>query len=525
MNYRRNLYGVQYGGYSYTSRANNQYVAASPPYLKTNTSIKEVYGGDTFIGMFECLYNTATNEETRPANEDPDVILFPVETSINLPLKLDDGYTRQRYAGERMQYLHDEAGIYADDNIETGTPTLILYQEEDLYRYNTVYSKTNTAKLFVPKPFDWVSLQNFDTRVYASDQKINGEVSDSWLKFRTDQFIELDPQYGPLTVLQTVTTKLCFFQPKAFGTISVNERALLQTDTQAQLSLGTGDLLERYDYAKTDIGCSHWRHIVLTPNALYWVDAINQSMFMFTKGPEEISLMKGMNSWFRDNIVERKDMNTVLGEAMHMFYDPEYREVYLIDNAQNFGLIWNELTNGFVCRTDSQPWYTINYLEKVLGTTNLRQFHRHNDFVGNRGQIYGSYREISLTLLINPSQHDISVFNNFEWLTECFDDDFVQGLVDQRLTWQNLEMWNDYQHTGVIPLIVGDNVKRRMRKWRYTIPRARYARDGVTLLPDSQRYARMRDSHMFARFSYTNGTADQKFTIHDILTSITISNT
>jgi len=525
INYRRDLYGTQYGGHSYTSRANNQYVAASTIYDKTDVSTKRVCGGDTFIGMFDCLYNTGTNEEARPVGEDPDVLVFIVETSINLALRIDDGYCRQRFTGDEMQFLHDEAGIYADDNIESGTPSFILYQDEDLYRYNTVYSKTNTAKIFVPKPFDWVALEDFDTRVYASDQKINGEIADSWLKFRTDSFIELDPQYGPVTALKKVNTRLVFFQPQAFGTISVNERALLQTATQAQLSLGVGDVLERYDYAKTDVGCSHWRHLVLTPNALYWVDAINQSMFMFTKGPEEISIMKGLHSWFNDNIVERKDMSTTLGESMHLFYDPEFREVYVVDNNSNWGLIWNELTNGFVCRTDNQPWYVINYLEKVLGTTNLRQFHRHNDFAGSRGHIYGSYREISLTLLINPSQHDIAIFNNFEWLTECFDDDFALGLIDQRLTWQELRMWNDYQHTGIIPLVVGDNVKRRMRKWRFTIPRARFARNGFSSLPDSERYARMRDTHMFARFSYTNDTADQKFTIHDILTSVTISNT
>ena len=40
---------------------------------------------------------------------------------------------------------------------------------------------------------------------------------------------------------------MLFFQPKAFGVLSINERALLQTQTIAQLSLGTSGILERFE--------------------------------------------------------------------------------------------------------------------------------------------------------------------------------------------------------------------------------------------------------------------------------------
>jgi hypothetical protein len=246
-------------------------------------------------------------------------------------------------------------------------------------------------------------------------------------------------------------------------------------------------------------------------------------MFQHTKGPEEISMMRGMNSWFRENIVEAKDMTITIDGAMHLYYDPEFREVYIVDNTEHFGLVYNEMTQSFVTFTDNQPFYVINYLDKVLGTSgSFHQFHRHNDFAGNRGQIYGNYREISVTLLINPSVEDISIFNNFEWLTECFNDNVIFGLQDQQLTWQSIHMWNDYQNTGKITLTIGENVKRRMRKWRFVIPRSRFERGGI--LTADNRYARMRDTHMFAKFAYLNDTADRRFTIHDISTSVTISN-
>jgi hypothetical protein len=305
--------------------------------------------------------------------------------------------------------------------------------------------------------------------------------------------------------------------------LSVNERALLQTADVSQLSLGVSGVLERFDYAKTNVGCSHWRHLILTPNALYWVDALNQAMFQYTKGPEEISMMRGMNSWFRENIVEYKDMVTTIDGAMHVYYDPEYREVTVVDNTRQWGILYNEMTGSFVTFTDNQPFYTMNYLEKVLGTSGaFNNFHRHNDFAASRGMIYGNYREVSVTLLINPSESDIGIFNNFEWLTECFNDDLTYGLVDQSVTWDSLQMWNDYQNTGAITLTVGDNVKRRMRKWRFIIPRSTLKRSG--LQDSDNRYARMRDTHLFAKFAYTNTEATRRFTMHDITTSVTISN-
>lgn len=522
LNYRREVSESRFGGQSYNARAVNQYIVAGPIEDKTGFPIvSDVFGGDTYIGFFDCLYNSHENQETKGAVM-ANAIYFPVETSVNMAYRLDDCYHKVFVNGD-SSYIRDLAGFYTDTDPDITTPAIEYLQLTDYYLHNSVYSKENTGRIFVPKPFDWIAQNQFDVRVYASDQKINGEFVDSWLKFRTDSFIEVDPQYGPLTALKTITEKLSFFQPQAFGVLSVNERALLQTESISQLSLGRSGVLERYDYAKTDVGCSHWRHLVLTPNALYWIDAIKQSMYKFTKGPEELSLLKGMDSWFRENIIERKDMSTVIGEAMHLFYDPEYQEVYLIDNTAHHGLIYNELTDAYVTMTDMQPDYVINYLEKVLGTSGtFHQFHRHNDWNGNRGHIYGNYREISLTLLLNPSVNDVGIFNNFEWFTECFNNTLIWGLQDQLLTWDTLQMWNDYQNTGLIPLTVGENIKRRMRKWRFTIPRGVHSRDGI--LYHTERYARMRDTHMFAKFVYTNIEASRRFTIHDITTSVTISN-
>jgi hypothetical protein len=145
---------------------------------------------------------------------------------------------------------------------------------------------------------------------------------------------------------------------------------------------------------------------------------------------------------------------------------------------------------------------------------------------GERGLFYDTWRNASLTLLVNPSPDSIGIFNNFEWLTESFNKTITYGLRDRPITWDSIEMWNDYQSTGLITLTVGENVKRRMRKWRFTVPRALYKGLGGILQDDVDvKNARMRDTHMFAKFTYTpDQTDDKTFTIHDIMTSVTISN-
>ena len=509
INYRRNIHESRYGGITYTARRRNEYIVASDIIPKANAT-STVSGGDTYIGMFDCLYSVREIEDAA-STVGPEVLYFPVETSINLPLIRPSGLSRTKT--QPASYLiQEEAGIHE----HTGGETYI--QLEDYYAYNTVYSRENDARIFTSRPFDWKEIETFDVRVRASLTKINGEFTDSWLRFPANQYIEVDSQYGPLSALKVVNDRLLFFQTQAFGTLSVNERALIETQTVSQLSLGVADLLDRYDYGKTNIGCYHWRQLTLTPDALYWVDFLGKAAFKYSTGLQEVSLMKGMDSWFRENLING---DHDVAEGLHVFHDPDFKEVYIVDNDNDWGLIYNELTDSYVCFTDLQPTLAMNYLDKVLGASDGSYYsQRHNDEYARRGDLYDVNRELSVTLLVNPSGTDVGIFNNFEWLTEVFNND-----VDQPVTWGNIKLWNDYQ--GIIAagfnLVVGQNVKRRMRKWRYTIPRATYNRSG-TVLNTNEKYARFRDSHLFAKFSYTNTEDTRRFVAHDIITSHTISN-
>ena len=505
VNYRRNVFVYQYNGNTYESRSRNFYMATGR--VQTlDSAVIPVFDGDTYIALFDYLN---AGWESLSVTGRSEMIYFPVETSINLDLRMDDCYHSQTAAGIAdgdLQYMREQQGIHG--------PTANYVQPTDLYIYNTVYSKENTTKIHLIRPFDWYEQVKFDTRVLASNVKTNNELSDSWLKFAVNSHIDVDPQYGELIALMNINNQMLFFQPKAFGTLSINERALLQTSTISQLSLGTSGVLARFDYAKTEIGLSHRDHIVLSQNGLYWVDVINKAMYKFTGGPEEISLMKGMSSYFRTKLT-----GTLVLADILLFHDPAYKEISVVSSTigNQYHLVYNEITDSFTSFYTYYPKYVINYNDKVLSSDNRITFYRHNDSSANRCAFYGAAAvPFNITLIVNPSPNDTSVFSNLEWLTEVYNG--IDNIYNESFT--SLRITNDYQDTGTVTLTYGSNLKRRMRRWRHVIGRALFTETGAG---QSRTDARIRDTYMKVKFEFSNAVA-RKFIVHDITTFFTLAN-
>ena len=111
--------------------------------------------------------------------------------------------------------------------------------------------------------------------------------------------------------------------------------------------------------------------------------------------------------------------------------------------------------------------------------------------------------------MVSPEADIPKIFTNIEYNSEVSLSDVQQPSE----TLNSLEVWNDYQTTGNIPLIVGTNVKRRLRHWRHVINRASNS---------SNQRARMRDYAVFMKLSYSNNN-DKRLVLHDIIVSYTPS--
>lgn len=506
--YKRNVFLYQYGGPSYSARTRSMYIPTGRV-QKSDTAVIPAFDGDTYIGMFDYL-NAGWLEGATGARSE--VTIFPVETSINLDLRMDACYhnTVGTPNGTNVKLMRESKGIWYDGTLPT---PLDFVQTTDMYLYNTVYSKENTSKIYVSRPYDWVEEKSFDTRILASSVKTNNELSDNWLKFGANSYIDVDPQYGELTALINYNNQLLFFQPKAFGTISVNEKALIQTNTGSQLSLGTSGILSRFDYAKTEIGTSHRDHILLTPNGLYWLDLVNKSMIKFTGGPEELSLMKGMSSWFRT-----KFSGSITPSRVLLYYDPLYKEVNLVDSVQNFNLVYSEITDAFVSFYTFYPRLVINYNDKLLSSSDKLSFYKHNDSAVAPCLFYGSGSKSpsSITFIINPAESKSCLFTNLEWSTEVYDN------TDNKHTetFTSLRISNDYQDTNTVTLTNNVNVKRRIRRWRHTIGRAKLDETGAAI---DRLDARIRDTYIKLKLEFNN-TNTRRFVTHDLTTMFMLPN-
>jgi hypothetical protein len=120
---------------------------------------------------------------------------------------------------------------------------------------------------------------NHDCRIHYSQPKVNGQDPDPWYEFKPTNYIDLDTRYGILTGLKEFKDKLYFWQENAFGHLTVNEKAMVQSNTGSDIILGTSDVMQRYDYISTVYGMyKYQRAFTQSNNALYWWDSYNKEL-------------------------------------------------------------------------------------------------------------------------------------------------------------------------------------------------------------------------------------------------------
>jgi len=155
--------------------------------------------------------------------------------------------------------------------------------------------------------------------------KANNEASDSWTKFPTYDYIDVDSKYGAINNLVNFNNRLMFWQDEGFGILSVNERSLISDNNPGGLVLGTGGVLDRFDYVSKDVGNTNRYGLAKTLTSLYWLDNNKKELFKYVESLEPISSTKGVKSYLNKY---HKIYDCNIG------FDPEYNEVlFTIDGS------------------------------------------------------------------------------------------------------------------------------------------------------------------------------------------------
>lgn len=349
---------VPYGGSSESAMSTNTYYSHGD-YVSTNkldsVSI-DVYSGDTFVGVF--VYNSAHcyTSDRYYTGMYPTVYCVPIESRIDLQAVCGDLYTKMDK--NRLEYypqcmFQDQLGMYYD-----------LVQDKDAYVYNTVYSGQLSIISHTPGHLDKLTDVGTDVRIHYSDVKTNGELVDSWTKFKSMNFLDVDTRYGEITDMRLFKNSLIYWQKNAVGILSVNERTMLQDVNNTNIILGNGDVLQRFDYLSTKYG--------MAPNqlcdsqsdsVLYWWDEYNRDLVQYPGGQsvQPMKIAKNVS-----NLINHCDV-----EDPQLVYDNKYKEILFsavchVDNGDKKTLAYNEMIQQFTSVYNVDFQFAANVEDKTF---------------------------------------------------------------------------------------------------------------------------------------------------------------
>lgn len=325
-----------YGGYSFTNRLTNIYYGDGN-YFESKNKWNTVFDGDCHVETFEYtsmhkVYGAYKGENSLDF-PNTHMITYSIPTESNIWCKFQYGWTFSPNARDNY------ASFIQAEPCEI---TEAYVQKEPEYVYNSVYSVQNTS---IPLAvYDDLNPQDYnktiDTRVYYSDLKQNDEIIDSWCKFRSSNFIDVDQEYGPITDICTFKNVLTFCQEQSFGVLSVNDRSVATDNSGQNIVLGTGGVLDRYDYYSNTYGMHKQQFCsACTTGGLYWFDSHNNVICLFD-GQSVVQLSKQSKV---QNILNKYKKN----DNFKVFYNNRYNEVIFNVLSDDMQIVYNEMLGKF----------------------------------------------------------------------------------------------------------------------------------------------------------------------------------
>lgn len=397
----------QYGGNSYANRQNSVYLSCGS-YTDADMNVSRVFGGDTYINVFDYAnmgflyhpeYLMSDKEESSRTNRVYNGAYFPCESSINLSLRTDNVQVSKTY---------DAATGYANHFVENNIIQVAdLYsQSVPLYAYNDAYSAQARAKLYVSKSMHNIDNLVTDSRVLNSQPKTNNEVTDSWTKFKVANYLDVDSRFGSINQMKLFKNNLLFWQDDAFGTLSVNERSLITDNNIGSLTLGTGGILNRFDYVTTKNGLkrNQLKAVTQSDSTVYWYDCDRNELCGFNGSLEILSKIKGVQSYLTDS----KEM--FINDPA-LCYDKKYNEVLF--TLEDKTLAFNEQLAVMTSFYTFKPDYYVEFSDKLYTFKSLGLF-KYN--AGDTTNLYTDKDKISyIRFVINDNYPQTKTFDNVEY--------------------------------------------------------------------------------------------------------------
>lgn len=520
--YRRYLLN-QYGGNSFESRSTNSYqyighYQSTKPVAAHNLTT-QVFGGDVYVNYYDeemlernisAVQNPLEIFKPNGDNHLGVAVCGPVESMVNTNWRNGRNWAKDRESTNMGAYAQNSTSIYPVWNKEDEVQNK-FFAEDFLSQYTTEH------------PF----------QLWASNVKINGELSDSWRQFPIANKTEVDGIHGPINRILSFKNNLLFYQDKAFGIASLDERSIIQDQSGQELVLGDGGVFPTYTYLSKNTGTIHQFSVVDTESAVYHYDARLKKFYQFTGGPTPLSDLKGMSSFFANNVLGTiteidKTTRAINPTGVHGVYDQRFNRVlYTFLGTESTKNIkeFRDVNGNYVFPPNSyvtvgtvtyytelgttilatdpptSPNLAVNSLFKVveIGFTisynemlqNFESFYDYKPtlyleygrrllsvspyennkaYVHNEG-LYGQYYD---TLISTSKLHTILAqpyhINKIWNNLSWFGEVYdLNGNDKFDVTLDRIKYFNNYQESPTV--FLANDAKRRMRTWRTIIPR------------------------------------------------------
>lgn len=304
-----------------------------------------VFDGDIYITPQELvtMYKTYDFMSNTTLSSMQVVNYVPMESKVNT------------YFDYGMNYLNTSSKnlLYEAGSIEG-----IAGQDRPVHQYNMIYSANDESNdVFNLVTTEDSDINEFKQRTYYSEAKTNGEYLDNFLIFKPDAFIDVDSKYGEITNLLTDKNTLYYWQDKAFGKFSVNERSLINDQNGNTIMLGQAGILSRNDYISTKYGMrDHDFSAIAAENGVFWID-INNKAVVASNNNNVVNYGETANV---QNIINRN----ISEDTPHIDYDLQNNELLCkMLNGQQliFNLKYNIATSVY-----DRDYDYITYVDNTL---------------------------------------------------------------------------------------------------------------------------------------------------------------
>ena len=465
-----------YGGNSYSAVQNSVYITTG---ASAESSISTVlcYGGDTYLNIFDynnCMFSYNTDDYyNNKANRLFLGAFIPCESSVNLALTHADSSINRTYQAGDGYANH----FVEDDIITVGD---LYTQNTPSYAYNDAYSAQPNAKKFVAKSIYNIDNLLTDTRIISSELKTNNEVTDSWTKFKVANYLDVDTRFGPINDMKLFKNNLVFWQTDAFGTVAVNERSIITDNNPGALTLGTGGILDRYDYFTTMNGESpnQLRANTQSDSTVYWYDSKRNDICGFNGQLQTVSKLKGVQSYLNKNKdLFKKDPIAV--------YDKKYNEVLFTLGDKT--LAFNEQLGVFTSFYNYNPDYYAEFSDKLYLFKSLKLF-KYNG--GEQADLDSDKAKVSeIEFVVNKDYPQTKTFDNVE-----YSGDFTTD------TNFDLILFTTKRQTS--ETLTSEDIDYREDTYKFAIPRNSLKLNEVEQLANKSYKDRMKGKYLICNYKY-----------------------